>query len=131
MCPSGWHVSTDEDFTNLTNSLGGEAIAGYEMKTSSLWGNYAIGTNSSGFNGKPSGAGFTDFGMMQFDTYYNHNIAIFWTTTIGATGYPAVPFRAFIRELSSYVALVNASMECERNNDHPHDRAFSARCVRD
>jgi uncharacterized protein (TIGR02145 family) len=127
LCPSGWHVSTDEDFTNLTNSLGGEAIAGYEMKTSSLWGNYAIGTNSSGFNGKPSGAGFTDFGMMQFDSYYNQNVAYFWTTTLGATGYPAVPFRAFTRKLDSY----NHSPECPKNNNNSHDRAFSARCVRD
>jgi uncharacterized protein (TIGR02145 family) len=139
MCPSGWHVSTDEDFTNLTNSLGGEAIAGYEMKTSSLWGNYAIGTNSSGFNGKPSGAGFTDFGMMQFDAWSNQNSAYFWTTTLGEIDYPddwGIPefppsFQAFTRELSSYVACVNASMECDRMNQHSHDRAFSARCVRD
>ena len=127
LCPSGWHVSTDEDFTNLTNSLGGEAIAGYEMKTSSLWGNYAIGTNSSGFNGKPSGAGFSDWGMMNFDPYNNQNVAYFWTTTLGATGYPSDPFRAFTRKLDSY----NHSPQCPKNNNNSHDRAFSARCVRD
>jgi uncharacterized protein (TIGR02145 family) len=66
LCPVGWHVPTDPEWTVLTNYLGGETIAGGKMKTTGtienstgLW--YtpnAEATNSSGFSGAP--AGFRD-----------------------------------------------------------------------
>ena len=54
LCPSGWHVPTDGEWTVLTDHLGGESVAGGQMKTTYGWvaGN---GTNSSGFSGLPGG----------------------------------------------------------------------------
>jgi len=63
LCPTGWHVPTDGEWTTLTTGLGGTAIAGGSMKqtgtTSSgtgLWFAPNTGaTNSSGFTGLPAG----------------------------------------------------------------------------
>jgi hypothetical protein len=37
LCPSGWHVPSDEEWTVLTDALGGEVLAGQKMKSSN-WG---------------------------------------------------------------------------------------------
>ena len=55
LCPSGWHVPTDGEWTVMTNHLGGASIAGGQMKTDYGWFNGGNGTNSSGFSGLPGG----------------------------------------------------------------------------
>lgn len=55
LCPSGWHVPTDGEWTVMTDELGGESIAGGQMKTTYGWVNGGNGTNSSGFSGLPGG----------------------------------------------------------------------------
>ena len=63
LCPVGWHVPTDAEWTVLTNYLGGEDAAGGKMKTTGtiagatgLWiGPNEAATNSSGFSGAPGG----------------------------------------------------------------------------
>ena len=57
LCPSGWHVPTDDEWTTLTDYLGGTAVAGGKMKsTSSLWNAPNTGAdNSSGFSALPGG----------------------------------------------------------------------------
>ena len=32
ICPTGWHLPTDAEWTTLTNFLGGEPVAGGKMK---------------------------------------------------------------------------------------------------
>ncbi len=56
LCPSGWRVPSDSDWTELiTNYLGGLHIAGYKMKSSIGWNNNTNGNNISGFTGLPGG----------------------------------------------------------------------------
>ena len=55
LAPSGYHIPSDEEWTTLTNYLGGETIAGTKMKSSSGWGNNDNGTNTIGFAGLPGG----------------------------------------------------------------------------
>ena len=55
LCPIGWHVPSDEEWTVMTNHLGGELVAGGQMKTAYGWYNGGNGTNSSGFSGLPGG----------------------------------------------------------------------------
>ncbi len=50
LCPTGWHVPADEEWTTLTEHLGGESVAGMTMKTAE-WG----GNNGSGFSALPGG----------------------------------------------------------------------------
>jgi uncharacterized protein (TIGR02145 family) len=58
VCPTGWHVPTDADWTTLTTYLGGEYDAGGKLKSTgdTYW--YAPNkgaTNTSGFSGLPGG----------------------------------------------------------------------------
>jgi uncharacterized protein (TIGR02145 family) len=58
LAPQGWHVPTDPEWTQLTNCLGGESVAGGKMKSTgtSLWLSPNIAaTNESGFTGFPGG----------------------------------------------------------------------------
>jgi uncharacterized protein (TIGR02145 family) len=58
ICPAGWHLPTDAEWTTLTTFLGGENIAGGKMKEAGVahWLTPNIGaTNSSGFTVLPAG----------------------------------------------------------------------------
>ncbi len=55
LAPKGYHIPSDEEWTVLTDYLGGETIAGFKMKSITGWQNNGNGDNSSGFNGLPGG----------------------------------------------------------------------------
>ena len=58
ICPDGWHLPTDAEWTTLTNFLGGESIAGLKMKEAGTahWESpNAAATNESGFTALPCG----------------------------------------------------------------------------
>jgi uncharacterized protein (TIGR02145 family) len=63
ICPAGWHVPTNDEWTNLINYLGGEAYAGGKLKdTSAYWkAPNKQATNESGFSALPGG-GRDNFG---------------------------------------------------------------------
>ncbi len=54
LAPQGWHVPTDEEWTILTDYLGGLSLSGGKMKSTTGWNAPNTGaTNSSGFTGLP------------------------------------------------------------------------------
>jgi uncharacterized protein (TIGR02145 family) len=58
LCPKGWHVPSDAEWTILTTFLGGEKVAGGKMKeagTSHWQTPNIVADNSSGFSGLPGG----------------------------------------------------------------------------
>lgn len=58
ICPEGWHVPTDDDWTTLTNFLGGEEVAGGKLKetgTSHWLFESTDVTNTSDFTALPGG----------------------------------------------------------------------------
>jgi uncharacterized protein (TIGR02145 family) len=55
LAPNGYHISTDSEWTQLSDYLGGESEAGTKMKSTSGWVENCNGTNSSGFSGLPGG----------------------------------------------------------------------------
>ena len=79
LCPSGWHVPTDEEWTVMTDHLGGETVAGGQMKSTYGWSSGGNGTNSSGFSGLPGGyrnlgssAGFSGAG--EFASWWSSSL---------------------------------------------------------
>ncbi len=66
VCPTGWHVPTDAEWTILTDYLGGEAVAGGKMKSTgtTYWdAPNAPATNESGFSGLPAGGRVVNNGL--------------------------------------------------------------------
>lgn len=58
LCPAGWHVPTDEDWTKLTDFLGGAETAGGKLKEpgTGFWTAPNAGaTNETGFSAIPAG----------------------------------------------------------------------------
>jgi uncharacterized protein (TIGR02145 family) len=77
LCPDGWHVPTDTEWTALITFLGGQSVAGGKMKEqgTSHWFSPNFGaTNTSGFTGLPGGFRYSDgtFGRLG-------EIADFWS----------------------------------------------------
>lgn len=80
LCPSGWRVPSDADFSTLQNTLGGSGEAGGRMKTQGItywiYGN-AGGINTSGFSALPGGAQEPNGGFNNLMGQYG----FCWTTT--------------------------------------------------
>ena len=57
VCPDGWHLPSDEDWSILADHLGGEAVAGGVMKEiSTYWVSlHEEASNESGFSALPGG----------------------------------------------------------------------------
>ena len=79
ICPTGWHVPTDAEWTTLTTDLGGESEAGGKMKSvgTAYWNSPNTGaTNETGFSALPGGSRSSD-GSFDGISYY----AFFWSAT--------------------------------------------------
>ena len=68
LAPTGWHVPTDEEFTTLTDYLGGAYIAGGKLKeagTEHWYSPNAGATNETGFTALPGGFR-SQYGLFDF-----------------------------------------------------------------
>ena len=76
LAPKGWHIPSDSEWTILTDYLGGKAVAGTKMKSTSGWNDFdgkaGNGTNASGFAGLPGGCYIDDgrFGFIGSQGFY-------------------------------------------------------------
>jgi len=72
VCPAGWHLPSDAEWTTLTDFVGGESTAGKKLKTQSGWNEGGNGTDEYGFAALPSGFGYPDggFGAVGDDGYW-------------------------------------------------------------
>ena len=116
LCPTGWHVPSDAEWTELTDYLGGTSVAGGKLKETGTthWNTPNTGaTNETGFTALPGGQR-DDLGA-----FFNIGDAGNWwsATEFGATG-------AWYRVVGSsgspvYRFYLNKEV------------GFSMRCVRD
>jgi uncharacterized protein (TIGR02145 family) len=63
VCPTGWHLPSDAEWTTLTDFVGGLSTAGTKLKAVSGWNTgsgYIAGTNNYGFSALPGGRGNSD-----------------------------------------------------------------------
>jgi uncharacterized protein (TIGR02145 family) len=116
VCPTGWHVHTDAEWTLLTDYLGGASVAGGKMKSTGT--QYWLSpntdaTNESGFSGLPGGYRDNDgtFGFCGYDGDW-------WSST----EYDAV--NAWFHNLSYHSGYVY-------RNGLNKTSGLSVRCLRD
>jgi uncharacterized protein (TIGR02145 family) len=117
ICPSGWHIPSDGEFTELSDFLGGEGVAGGKMKEAGYdhWDTPNTGaTNSSGWTALPGS--FRSLGG-----FYNIGGQGFWWTHSQSNSSTSTSWRR---------ALFSNLDEVHRANLHRYN-GFSARCVSD
>jgi uncharacterized protein (TIGR02145 family) len=69
LCPTGWHVPTNDEWQTLIDYLGGKIMAGGKLKEASMrhWDKpNTSATNESGFTGLPGGVRYGDSGTFVF-----------------------------------------------------------------
>ena len=115
LCPTGWHVPTDAEWTTLTTYLGGESVAGVKLKATTLWNSNSPNTgatNSSGFTALPGG----------YRNYLGPSLDVgdtgYWWSSTGGSAY------AWIRCMSYYFGNVY-------RYDYYMYNGFSVRCLKD
>jgi uncharacterized protein (TIGR02145 family) len=116
LCPSGWHVSTNDDWQTLADYLGGLSLAGGKMKEpgTTHWQQPNSGaTDQSGFSALPGGHRYVDGG------FYNLKIAGYWWTSTEVSA------------SNSNYALISTNGPGASLGSFPKVGGFSVRCVRD
>ena len=113
VCPTGWHIPTDAEWTTLETAVGGEDTAGTKLKSTSGWSSSGNGRDAYGFSALP--AGYRSYDGSFFSV---GDDASFWSATEYDTDY------AYSRDLDYDFANMFA-------DSHSKIRAFSVRCVQD
>ena len=111
LAPEGWHVPTNDEFSELINGCGTMADAFVKLKSGEDWGDKK-GTNSLGFKALPGG--------MRFDADHHHFIyqyGLFWTATEQD---PNTGFHRYYGWPDNEISLQAA----------PKQHGFSVRCVK-
>jgi len=113
VCPAGWHLPTDAEWTTLIDFLGGAEAAGEKMKSEAGWPEEGNGTNSSGFSALPGGLGWSDgdFAGIGKEGY--------WWSSTESDEYSAI-----------YLGLANFNGTATKETTSKWD-AFSVRCIKD
>ncbi len=115
-CPTGWHLPADEEWSLLTDYLGGEGVAGGKLKETGTihWYTPNSGaTNETGFTALPGG-------YRSYSSKFSYMISngCWWSASEDNTT------NAWNRFIYYYSSVV------EPNNDHK-SLGLSVRCVRD
>jgi len=86
LCPAGWHVPSDDEWTTLINYLGGPTVAGGKLKESGTahWATPNTGAdNSKGFTALPGGSRYvgTSILFVPGNFYANGSYGFWWSST--------------------------------------------------
>ena len=113
LCPVGWHVPTDVEWTVMTDYLGGLSVAGNKLKKINGWGEGTEGTNESGFSAIPTGRRDGGDG-----NYYGAGVVADWWTSTSSEG-----GKAWSRYLHDAPFMSRF--------EYAKDFGFSIRCIKD
>ena len=118
VCPAGWHLPSDAEWTELTDYLGGTSVAGGKLKETGTthWASPNTGaTNETGFTALPGG--YRDYVYNGSFLYIGDN-GYWWSATEYDSNH------AWYRNMD-----FNFSDVLSHNNNK--ELGFSVRCVRD
>jgi uncharacterized protein (TIGR02145 family) len=116
LCPIGWHVPSDAEWTTLTTYLGGVSVAGGKLKEDgdSHWTRGNVGaTNETGFTALPGGSRVGDLVFCGIGSS-----GIWW----GSSDYTYS--NAYVRGMMDYSRSVSRA-------SHNKSSGFSVRCLKD
>jgi uncharacterized protein (TIGR02145 family) len=111
ICPVGWHIPSDAEWTTLTNYVG--SSAGKKLKATSGWNENGNGTDSYGFAALPGGYGYSDGNFLNVGNYGS-----WWSASEGNSD------DAYYRSLLYYYEYVGY-------NYYNKGFLFSVRCLQD
>lgn len=120
ICPAGWHVPSDTEWTILEDFLGGSSIAGMDIKEagSGHWISPNSGaTNLSGFSALPAGSRYLSLNQDYLGMGY---YCLWWSSTEFISNTESAWFRA--------LHVFNSGIE---RNTYWKFAGFSIRCVKD
>lgn len=115
LCPEGWHIPTDADWTELTDYLGGESGSAGKLKEAGIkhWNSPNNGaTNETHFRALPGG------NLNSADSLFQnlHEIGYWWTSS------------SFSSDLAVTRIMYDNSNDVEKYF-YPKKNGFSVRCV--
>jgi uncharacterized protein (TIGR02145 family) len=116
ICPAGWHVSTDGEWTAMVEFLGGKDVAAAKLKESGIshWtGPDSRATNESGFSALPGGTRYVN------GIFFSQKDIGYWWTFTGSD------------ELNGWYRSMYYSNSIVDRNYHDSTNGFSVRCVKD
>jgi uncharacterized protein (TIGR02145 family) len=116
VCPTGWHLPSDAEWSELTDNLGGESIAGDKLKESGTvhWNSPNTGaTNETGFTALPGGLRYLDGAFINVES-----IGYWWSATEFSID------NAWVRDMSYTHGDVDRGCGSK-------EYGLSVRCVRD
>lgn len=95
LCPNGWRVPTESDWSTLIDHVGGKDVAGIKLKEAGTahWSDTNIADNTSGFTALPGGnrgANAKFFNMGKNAYYWSQTIGFYINS--GGTAIDNIPF---------------------------------------
>lgn len=117
LAPDGFHVPSDDEWSRLIDTLGGEDFAGTFLKSNSGWndvgGKNGNGNNETEFNAFPSGY------RTKYGSFYSVGISsAFWSTTQANSNH------SYSRFLNEYFGSINQHKSLKQDG-------FSVRVISD
>jgi len=118
ICPTGWHVPSNDEFKVLFEYVGGASVAGGKLKETGTehWQSVNVGATDE--------YGFTALGAGGIKNNYSWNIkryGWFWTTTTAAHN----------EEWAYQIALFHGNEGVSTDHSQPKWQGVSVRCVKD
>ena len=113
ICPSGWHLPSNEEWKALFTAVGGQSTAGMFLRSQSGWNNNRNGPNTFGFSVLPVGQAYEN----GYCSYDGEN-AFIWSITEDVS---TRAYSMYIRYGSEYANLTA---------DYKY-YGFSVRCLKD
>lgn len=113
LAPEGWRISTEKDWLELIEYLGGDRIAGLYLKDTQGWSVNGNGNNVSGFAALPGGF------MGYYGESYQEGFSGGWWTNTEISKYFATGF-----------SIVFDDNSVKKSNGYKFD-GFSVRCIKE
>lgn len=114
ICPKGWHLPSQAEWQQMADFIGGSAVAGKAMKSTSGWDPKGNGTNTSGFSA--IGAGYWDWGLKSYANL--GKITMYWTS------------EEFDPEWRAYYLIMNGAYDNITLTYSYKSTGMSVRCVK-